>query len=285
MIKSIKKDGETVSPGKLWSLKKEIFIYEYIEPYVKIFRSEKNNYNKWCYFDPFAGSGLFELEVGAQKTKYPGSPILAYSRNEKFPFSEYYFADGKKKNMEILSRRMKALFPQNTLNYRHALFSNSVKYFETLDELEDAVLAVIDPAGFSAIPFVDIQQILEFPTVDVFLTIITSGIQRNLDTEQSHDSLTSFFGDDSWQDLGHAENILDEYQKKLVKVSGKQVKKISIDMETQKIYDLLYISKNDTATRIMDDIASKLRQITLDDLKSTVSKQADDVTTLSIKSS
>lgn len=182
--------------------------------------------------------------------------------------------------MEILSRRMKALFPQNALNYRHALFSNSVKYFETLDELEDAVLAVIDPAGFSAIPFVDIQQILEFPTVDVFLTIITSGIQRNLDTEQSHDSLTSFFGDDSWQDLGHAENILDEYQKKLVKVSGKQVKKISIDMETQKIYDLLYISKNDTATRIMDDIASKLRQITLDDLKSTVSKQADDVTTM-----
>ena len=46
LIKSIKKDGETVSPGKLWSLKKEIFIYEYIEPYVKIFRSEKNNYNK-----------------------------------------------------------------------------------------------------------------------------------------------------------------------------------------------------------------------------------------------
>ena len=96
LAQPIKNDGLVVSNGKLWSLKKEIFIYEYIQPYVNIFKSAKNHFRKWCYFDPFSGSGLFDLEIPGNKVKFPGSPLLSYSRHENFPFSEYYFADGKK---------------------------------------------------------------------------------------------------------------------------------------------------------------------------------------------
>ena len=51
-------------------------------------------------------------------------------------------------------------------------------------------------------------------------------------------------------------------------------------MENQKLYDLLYVTRNTTALRIMDDIACKLRKITLNDLTSIIATVSPDVTTL-----
>jgi len=280
LVQPIKNDGETVSNGKLWSLKKEIFIYEYIQPYVTIFRSDKNHFQRWCYFDPFSGSGMYGLQISGQTVKFPGSPLLTYSRHEKYSFSDYYIADGKKKNRDALATRMETLFPKNGLDYHYSNFSESVKYFDTLDRNDDAVLAIIDPPGFSQIPFQDVQQILEFPTVDVFLTVMTSGIQRNLDVPDAHDALTSFFGDEKWEKLGHAENIVEEYKTRLESATKKKIEKIEIFMENQKIYDLFYVSGNAIARKILHYIASKLEKIQLNDLTSIVSMQSPDVKTL-----
>ena len=51
-------------------------------------------------------------------------------------------------------------------------------------------------------------------------------------------------------------------------------------MKNQKLYDLLYVTRNTTALRIMDDIACKLRKITLNDLTSIIATVSPDVTTL-----
>ena len=247
---------------------------------MNIFKSAKNHFRKWCYFDPFSGSGLFDLEIAGNKVKFPGSPLLSYSRHENFPFSEYYFADGKKSNVESLNTRMNSLFPGSDLNYRYSTFSNSVKYFDNLDRDDDSVLAIIDPPGHPQILFEDIQQILEFPAVDMFLTVMTSGIYRNIELSESYDSITSFFGSEDWAHLGSGENIVQEYKSKLESIIGNKIQTISIDMPTQKLYDLFYISRNNTATKILNDIASKLNQITLNDLTSVISKQSPDVKTL-----
>ncbi len=186
----------------------------------------------------------------------------------------------KKKNCQILSSRMNSLFPNNRLTYNHSSFSESVTYFDHLDKDDDAVLAVIDPPGYSQIPFKDIQRILEFPAVDMFLTVMTSGIQRNIEKRDSFDSITTFYGDEGWSEFGDAENIVNEYKSKLESNTDKRIERISIDMENQKLYDLFYISRNPNAIRIMDDIASKLKEVTLNDLISIVSKQLPDVKTL-----
>lgn len=280
LVSGIKKDGEKISHGKLWSLKKEIFIYEYIKPYVSIIRGNKSYFRRWYYFDPFCGSGLFEIEVSGQKVKFPGSPLLAFSRNQKFPFTGYYLADANRKNLDTLKNRMKVLFPENKLDFYYREFSKSVSFFKTLDDESDAVLAIIDPPGFTQIPWEDIVQVLRFPAVDAFITIISSGIQRNIEQKDSYDSLTSFFGNEDWVSLEHSENIIDEYISRIKSLTGKHVERIPIDMQNQKIYDLLYVSRNRNAIKIMDDIAHKLNQISLNDLVSVVSETSSDVKTL-----
>ncbi len=67
---------------------------------------------------------------------------------------------------------------------------------------------------------------------------------------------------------------------KLESIIGNKIQTISIDMPNQKLYDLFYISRNNTATKILDYIASKLKEITLNDLTSVISKQSPDVKTL-----
>jgi len=280
LVSPIKNDNGEVSPGKLWSLKKEIFLYEYIQPYVNIIRGKKSFFHNWFYFDPFCGSGLFDLEVASQIVKFPGSPLMTYSRNSKFPFSDYYLADAKKKNLQSLETRMKVLFPDNQLKYNNNDFSTSVQFFDNLDSKNDAVLAIIDPPGFSQIQWQDVIHALRFPAVDAFVTIMTSGIQRNIEQPDAYDSLTNFFGSEGWVGLGHAEKIVDAYIDHIKSETGKHVERISIDMENQKLYDFLYITRNETALRIMDDIAFKLKQIKLSDLISIVAEKSNDVKTI-----
>lgn len=205
---------------------------------------------------------------------------MAFSRNSKYPFTDYYLADANKKNLLTLKKRMDVLFPGNHLKFHYQEFSNSIQFFNTLEKDNDAVLAIIDPPGFAQIPWKDIIHVLKFPAVDAFITIMTSGIQRNIEQNNAYDALTSFFGNEDWATLGNAENIIDEYISKIKSETGKHVERIGIDTENQKLYDLLYVSRNKTAIRIMDDIASKLEQITFSDLTSIVAETSEDVKTL-----
>ena len=53
----------------IWSIKKLIALDYYIEPFVKILK--KNNFKKWIFVDPFAGSGLFKIY---DRYNFSGSP-------------------------------------------------------------------------------------------------------------------------------------------------------------------------------------------------------------------
>lgn len=103
-IKEIKNDGELTSEGNLWSLKKEVALHLYIPSYFNII---KDYFEKWYYYDPFCGTGLFEFtQQGILKgEKFGGSPIVALSQRAKYPFHDYFLSDKSKEVTMTLKKR------------------------------------------------------------------------------------------------------------------------------------------------------------------------------------
>ena len=62
-IELVKKDGEHVSPGQIWSIKKLLALDYYIASTHNIF---KKNFDNWYFVDTHCGSGL----IGFEDEKY-----------------------------------------------------------------------------------------------------------------------------------------------------------------------------------------------------------------------
>jgi hypothetical protein len=84
---------------------------------VKILRS--NGFKKWCYMDPFCGSGLIKIN---KKYLFPGSPLVPLFHIDDFPFSKYYLSDIKQDYINALTKRTKTIL-QN--KYADLQFSTS----------------------------------------------------------------------------------------------------------------------------------------------------------------
>ncbi|MGI0045994.1 MAG: three-Cys-motif partner protein TcmP [Nitrosotalea sp.] len=271
-IKSIKNDGEITSPGNLWSLKKEVALHLYIPSYFNII---KNHFEKWYYYDPFCGSGLFEFKQQGilQGEKFGGSPIVALSQQKKYPFNDYFLSDLSEEATTTLKKRIKNLY-KSDLNVESIDFRSSISQVERIDARtgHESCLAFIDPVGYIPIPWVDIERLLQVQTCDLFIVVMTSDLNRNLaialNPEQSGDQgLTEFLGNESWRECQNGDEIVERYRQQIASY-GKFTEVLSVNRVGEtKIYDIILTTRSDGGIRVMRGIAEKLRDVTTEKIK------------------
>ncbi|MCH7647866.1 MAG: hypothetical protein IIA83_04590, partial [Thaumarchaeota archaeon] len=83
-IQILKNDRLLPSTGNIWSIKKLLFLDYYIAGFVKIIKSPKSKFKKLFFVDTHCGSGLIKLEDELEGEVFPGSPMVAALRAEKY---------------------------------------------------------------------------------------------------------------------------------------------------------------------------------------------------------
>jgi len=135
-ITIIKNDGQPVSPGQIWSIKKLLVLDYYIGGSVNIF---KKYFANWFYVDTHCGSGLIGFkEAELINERFPGSPLIAALRNITSPFTDYFLSDNNSPAIAKLEQRLSNLRPSvGTVNYKPILrnFDDSVAFVESKSEM------------------------------------------------------------------------------------------------------------------------------------------------------
>lgn len=269
-IKPIKNDTHPISTGDIWSLKKEVFLHLYIPSYYNIV---KNYFKNWYYYDPFCGSGLFEFTKPSilKGEKFPGSPIIALSQR-KYPFDGYLLSDKSNTYVNALKSRIKELYKLD-IDVKVQNFQSSINSVESIDARTgyDSCLAVIDPVGYSSIPWKNMERLFKIATCDLFIVVMTNDLHRNLaialNPELDGDGgLTAFLGNTSWQDCKSGDDIVKQYAKQITGY-GKNALTLDVNRVGEtKIYDIIMATRSGGGFNAMRGIAEKLQQVTTENM-------------------
>lgn len=270
-IKPIKKDTLPISTGDIWSLKKEVFLHLYIPSYYNIV---KNYFEKWFYYDPFCGSGMFEFARPSimKGERFPGSPIVALSQMSKYSFHKYLLSDKNKLYANTLENRIKQLYKLD-IDVQVQDFQTSIKSVENIDARtgHESCLAVIDPIGYSPIPWGSMERLFKIPTCDLFIVVMTNDLHRNLAIAlnpkyQGDNGLTAFLGNNSWQQCTTGDEIVRRYAEQITGF-GKNALILSVNRVGEtKIYDIVLATRSEGGFSAMRGIAEKLQQVTTENL-------------------
>ena len=270
-IKLIKKDSLPISTGDIWSLKKEVFLHLYIPSYYNIV---KNHFEKWYYYDPFCGSGMFEFTKPSilKGERFPGTPIVTLSQRSKYPFEKYFLSDKHGPFVNALKNRIKKLYKLD-VEIKEQDFQTSIGAVEGIDAQtgKESCLAVIDPVGYSPIPWEDMERLFKIPTCDLFIIAMTSDLHRNLSIalnpkHKGDNGLTAFLGNASWQQCKTGDDIVKLYAKQINKFE-KNVLTLSVNRVGEtKIYDIIMATRSRGGFKAMLWIAEKLQEVTTENL-------------------
>lgn len=271
-IKPIRNDGFSTSHGNLWSLKKEVALHLYIPSYYNII---KNYFDKWYYFDPFCGSGLFDFTKPSilKDVRFPGSPIISLSHYKKYPFHEYFLSDKSEISSSVLKTRINKLYGLN-IDVKTTDFQSSISSVENIDARtgHESCLAVIDPVGYKTIPWENMERLLKIETCDLFIVVMTSDLHRNLPIAlnpelKGDQGLTNFLGNDSWNGLETGEDIVKQYRKQIAEF-GKYTEVLSVNRVGEtKIYDIILSTRSPGGMNAMKDIAERLKHVTTENIR------------------
>lgn len=256
----------------VWSTKKLIALYLYIEPYVQIMR--KKNFRKLHYYDLFAGSGLYEI----YNKKMPGTPLTPLTRiKDGHVFDEYVFADINPSYVSELKRRSQIMLGQQKSNLRveNFDFDKSIRHFfgsnyrQVKDYFENGYLIVLDPFGFT-VSWTNLLRILQSGAVDIFITFQTSQSERNKSIRHSEDRLTKVFGNEKWRDWDDHARLYCTQIEHVISESGHSYKteQIFVDTDGSNSYHFIFASSADGAIKPFRWIKSKIDSISIDNLKS-----------------
>jgi len=192
-------DNEVITTNHLdiWSTKKLVALYIYIGSYLKIMRN--NNFKKIHYVDLFSGSGL----VNIQGKIMPGSPLIPLIRDKDgLSFYDYFFADSKKTYIKELRERSTKLYGEKNLRIENYDFDTSVRHLFSgrwpMNYHDNAYLVMVDPFGME-VSWDMLIRILGSGSVDMFLTFMTWGFQRNRSLPHSAQTMTNVFGNEDWK--------------------------------------------------------------------------------------
>jgi len=275
LIRPISNDGMNTSVGDVWSLKKEVALHLYIPSYFNII---KEYFKKWYYFDPFCGNGLinFDNHPVLKNVKFPGSPVVSLSHKSKYPFHDYFLSDKDSNVKPVLEKRLTTLYGSSPAVGIQS-FANAISSVEQIDAQTGAesCLAVIDPVGYSAIPWTNMQRLFRIKTCDLFIVVMTRDLQRNLvaaknSRSQQDKGLTDFLGDGSWKGCDSGDDIVDVYRER-ISAYGKFTELIRVNRVGEvPIYDIILATRSKGGLSAMRGITSKLQEITTEQ----ISKQA-----------
>lgn len=267
-IQNLNDDNLVTSPGNIWSLKKLLFLDYYLAGFVTIIKSPKNNFKKLFFVDTHCGGGLIKLKDGLEGEYFPGSPLVAALRADKYSFTDYLFSDNDKDSIEALCKRLKTnkvLFGNRDYDPQIMDFNDAVDNAIKLQEWGTAFLFFIDPVGYKEIKWTSMKKILNIKTADVIFTFMTYTIERNRSIAESNDTTAKgfdeFFGDSKWRNHTSGQDLLKLYRQKL-ESTGKNTYVIEVFKKGEiKLYDLIFVSRSSGGSNIVDFVSKVLKYI------------------------
>lgn len=274
-IELVKNDGDVISAGKIWSIKKLLALDYYIASTHAIF---KKNFDYWYYVDTHCGSGVigFEEDELLKLERFPGSPLIAALRNEHNPFSDYFFSDIDKDTISVLNSRLKKLKDHvGNRDYSPVVksFSNTAQEIKSNESWGKIFLVFIDPTGYSDLQWNDVKKLLSIDKADVFITFMSYSIALNrpharLGTEYEK-TFDSVFGTSKWRGCSNQTELLELYLTQ-IKTLKEYVEVIPIFRAGEnKLYDLIFASSNPKgAGSIMGYIKKIMNNVTTEIIES-----------------
>ena len=173
-----------------WTADKLDFLESYIPAFVHATKKALKRY----YVDGFAGPGS-NLIDGKERD---GSPLIALNASEAC--THYFFVERKKDLYKQLSSRISEHKRAKLVNLKRGNFNELVKNILPLIPDLAPCLFFLDPEGLE-LDFATVQRISKRTKADLFILISGFGLVRNVKRPEAANTLTRFFGDDSWRPL------------------------------------------------------------------------------------
>lgn len=272
-------DGLTVRPSGDWAQDKLFYVKHYIGTFEKSMRTKQ--WRSRIYIDLFAGSG----KCLDRKTKeyFLGSPLLALTT--EYPFTDYFFVDMDKENIEALKIRSNAT--GIAANKIHFLTGDAnEKVHEITREIRQIDkpyipnvwpslnLAFLDPNGVEELKWDIVAELAQMKRMDLIIHYSQQGVERlvkNSVNSPNATALDRFFGDDGWREVykqhkdsvaGYHRPLINYYKSKLKMLDYVEVKDdeeiwtepLMRNQKNAPLYRLLFASKNELGVKFWKDI-------------------------------
>ncbi|RLI77271.1 hypothetical protein DRP07_12330, partial [Archaeoglobales archaeon] len=230
-------------------------------------------YPRICYFDCFAGRGIYE---GGEK----GSPLIALETASRLKKQFSYlkeivctFIEKNPSNFENLKNTIDETIKANPEEYEgikvrsiNNEFANVAKeVIERVGKKLAPSFFFIDPFGFKGVPFQIIKDLLAIRRVEVFITFMVRDVLRFLESSKHRISIEELYGvervsellSENYSHLPREQALLKLYRDRLhldARVSYTLPFKVSADERLQTTYYLIHATNHPKGCELMKEI-------------------------------
>jgi len=251
-------DGLVMNHGHNWSVLKLLILAQWIWIYTSVIP----NYVDQCYYmDLLAGSGAMKLKE--TNDVIIGSPLIAYFFARR-DFDKMLLVEMDQEKYLALRTRLKQVVPSSKFKLKFKIVNTDcnkaissivgdIEKIITSEKKKVHCLTFIDNEGLDT-TWGTVEELLKIYT-DLIILFPTVGIRRILfrakDSQESQtyfNSLTKFFGDESWKEFKNEKELLELYKSKLAdKFKEKRGKDAYVSEirvgDRQFYYDLILVCK------------------------------------------
>jgi three-Cys-motif partner protein len=173
--------------------------HKILEGYLKAWFPIISRYNNIInYIDGFAGPGVYSK--GEQ-----GSPIIALNvanshTTELKGKINFIFIDEREDRTANLNGELKKLSIKSNFNVQvingefHRVIDEALSHLEKEGKILAPTFVFVDPFGFSGIPAILIEKLLNIPNVEVFINFSVDSINRFIGTKDADFHIDELFG-------------------------------------------------------------------------------------------
>jgi len=241
-----------------WSALKLIVHVATVNMYTTVISSYRDD---WFYVDALAGSGV--SVYGENGDCFLGSPILA-ARDASEQFTKMYFLEDSKNKAEALEQRLEAVFSGETgidatrpaHGYEVIPGDSNVELRGVKSDMWEVAKRRGKDPSFNYLAFIDnqglnlrwqgIEEITPTPHGDLLINFPSGDIVRTANHEDSEESMTEFYGTETWKEDTSREALLKAYQSRITGVERPTQVVTNVHSGTKNYqYDMIYATKDE----------------------------------------
>lgn len=271
-------DGLPARDSGAWA-KDKLF---YLQKYINTFETSMHGkpWRRRIYIDLFSGPG--KCKIKESKEHFLGSSLISLIATH--PFTDYYFVDMEKDNINALNQRSTAT-KVNQDRIKFLIGDSNKKVFEIVDEIKkidnefiagawpSLNLAFLDPEGFE-LEWNTVAELATINRMDLIIHYSQQGVKRMADRSlesKKETAVDKFFGDMEWRKIyrdckddttGIHRPLIDYYMSKLKALGYGEVKDaeevwaepLMKNKKNAPLYRLLFASKNPLGVKFWKDV-------------------------------
>lgn len=280
-------DGLPARSSGKWVKEKLFFVQRYIDTFEVAMR--KKSWRRRIYIDLFSGPGKCKIRRSQQFIL--GSPLLAIQT--QYPFTEYFFVDLKRKNIDALRKRCNvSSIPKDALHFlvgdANLQVQNIAEYISNVDakfikgQLPCLNLAFLDPEGLELV-WATVETLARMKRMDLIIHYSQFGLTRNFETfykSPNENRVDRFFGNKEWRkiyadslergEIAIHRSLMDFYKSRLRELGYVVIKDNLEDIDPNvreplirhstknaPLYRLLFASKHPLGNELWDKVTKK----------------------------